>query len=136
VNVIAQLAVARRGLILALTVFVAALAAFYGAGVQQHLVNGGFQDPSSQSMRVDDALARDFGTGVPNLVVIASGRGGRALEDPAVTDAAKGLVERIRTFAGVVSVDSYWSAGHSIAAKVVSATVEWPVLFGARCPYG
>lgn len=30
--------------------------------------------PSSQSMQVDDALARDFGTGAPNLVVTVSGR--------------------------------------------------------------
>jgi RND superfamily putative drug exporter len=111
VNAIAQLAVARRGLILFLTVFVATLAAFVGAGVQQDLANGGFQDPSSESMRVDEALAKDFGTGAPNLVVIVSGRDGKSLEDPVVEDAANGLVRRIRTFAGVVSADSYWTSG-------------------------
>ncbi|MFE7588537.1 MMPL family transporter [Kitasatospora sp. NPDC057512] len=116
-NVIARLAVARRGLILALTVFVAALAAFYGAGVQQHLANGGFQDPSSESMRVDDALARDFGTGAPNLVVIASGRDGKGLEDPAVVAAATGLVDRIRSFDGVVSADSYWTSGRPASLR-------------------
>ncbi|GAA2791288.1 MMPL family transporter [Kitasatospora sp. CM 4170] len=118
-NVIARLAVARRGLILALTVFVAALAGFYGAGVQQHLANGGFQDPASESMQVDEALAGDFGTGAPNLVLIVSGRGGRALEDPEVVSAANGLVEHIRGFEGVVSADSYWSAGRpaSLRAK-------------------
>ncbi|MFF2118552.1 MMPL family transporter [Kitasatospora sp. NPDC058184] len=116
-NVIARLAVARRGLILALTVFVAALAAFFGAGVQQHLANGGFQDPSSESMRVDDALARDFGTGAPNLVVIASGRDGKGLEDPAVVAAATGLVDRIRSFDGVVSADSYWTSGRPASLR-------------------
>ncbi|MFF0018060.1 MMPL family transporter [Streptomyces sp. NPDC005374] len=116
-NVIAQLAVARRGLVLTLTVLVAALAAFYGAGVQQHLANGGFQDPSSESMRVDDTLARDFGTGAPNLVVVVSGRGGKALEDREVADAANGLVERVRTFAGVVSADSYWTEGRPASLR-------------------
>ncbi|MEV6210446.1 MMPL family transporter [Kitasatospora sp. NPDC051914] len=116
-NVIAQLAVARRGLILALTVFVASLAAFYGAGVQEHLANGGFQDPSSESMQVDDALAGDFATGAPNLVVIVSGRGGRTLEAPEVAEAADGLVGRIRTFDGVVSADSYWTAGRPASLR-------------------
>ncbi|MGW1177323.1 MMPL family transporter [Kitasatospora sp. NPDC002543] len=116
-NVIARLAVARRGLILALTVFVAALAGFYGAGVQQHLANGGFQDPSSESMRVDSTLAGDFGTGAPNLVVIVTGRDGRGPEDPAVVDAASGLVQRIRSFDGVVSADSYWTSGRPAALR-------------------
>ncbi|MEU0052741.1 MMPL family transporter [Streptomyces sp. NPDC006184] len=116
-DLIAQLAVARRGLILALTVLVAALAAFCGAGVQQHLVNGGFQSPSSESMQVDDALARDFHTGAPNLVVIVSGRGGRALDDPGVTDAANRLVARVRSFDGVVSADSYWTSGRPASLR-------------------
>ncbi|MGW5611618.1 MMPL family transporter [Streptomyces sp. NPDC003753] len=121
-NFIAQLAVARRGLILAATVLVAALAALCGAGVQQHLVNGGFQNPSSESMRVDDALARDFHTGAPNLVVIVSGRGGRALDDPAVTDAANGLVARIRGLDGVVSADSYWTSGRLASLRSKDGT--------------
>ncbi|WP_405009716.1 MMPL family transporter [Kitasatospora sp. NBC_01539] len=116
-NVIAQLAVARRGLILALAVFVASLAAFYGAGVQEHLANGGFQDPSSESMQVDEALAADFATGAPNLVVIASGTGGRAPEDPEVAEAADALVRRIRTFDGVVSADSYWTGGRPASLR-------------------
>lgn len=110
-NVIARLVVAKRGLILALTVFIASLAVLYGAGVEEHLINGGFQDPSSESMQVNKTLAEDFDAGVPNLVVIVSGRAGRALADPEVADAAKGVVDRIRTFAGVASVDSYWTTG-------------------------
>ncbi|TMR95765.1 MMPL family transporter [Nonomuraea basaltis] len=108
---IAHLAVARRGLVLAFAVLVTALAAFWGAGVEKNLSNGGFQDPASESMRVDAILARDFGTGPPNLVLIVAGRAGQAVDDPAVDDAARALTERVRAFRGVVSAESYWTAG-------------------------
>lgn len=125
-NVIAQLAVARRGLIPTLIVFIAALAAFYGAGVQQHLANGGFQDPSSESMRVDDALARDFGTGVPNLFVISRFRD----ELAAGADVGQAVRTTIRT-AGMTVVFS----GVTVALSL-SALLVFPMYFFRSIAYG
>jgi RND superfamily putative drug exporter len=108
-NLIARVAVRRRTLVLVGAVFIAALAAFGGAGVEKRLSNGGFQDPASESVAVDRILGDDFGAGPPNLVLIVSA--GRPVDDAEVSDAALALTERVRCMDGVDSVVSYWTAG-------------------------
>jgi putative drug exporter of the RND superfamily len=108
-NLIARVAVRRRVFVLVVAVLAAALAAIVGSGVEKRLSNGGFQDPASESMRVDTMLGDDYGAGPPNLVLIAGADA--PVDDAAVAGAAAALTERVRAMPGVDSVVSYWTAG-------------------------
>jgi RND superfamily putative drug exporter len=91
-------------------VFVAIVAAIFGASVEKQLSTGGFADPSSESSRASAALQREFHTGVPNLVVLVGAREG-SVDDPAVAAAGRTLTAELAAEAGVDSVTSYWQQG-------------------------
>ena len=101
---------ARAVVIAAVVVF--ALAGALGGGVADHLTSGGFDDPSSESERADDALAERFDTGVPNLLLLVSARNGD-VDDPAVAAAGQALTDQLASEPGVADVVSYWSEGNA-----------------------
>ncbi len=51
------------------------LAGALGGGVAESLTSGGFDDPGTESAQAEKILARQFDTGVPNLVVLATAAG-------------------------------------------------------------
>lgn len=87
----------------------AALATILGSDAEEHLSSGGFQDPASESMRVNTILNEDYGSGPPNLVLIAGADA--PVDDAEVAGAAVALTDRVRSMPGVDSVVSYWTAG-------------------------
>jgi RND superfamily putative drug exporter len=101
---------ARAVVIAAVVMF--AVAGTLGGGVADHLTSGGFDDPSSESERADDALAERFDTGVPNLLLLVTARGGD-VDAPAVAAAGQALTDQLASEDGVADVVSYWSEGNA-----------------------
>src|SRR5918994_151810 len=99
---------ARAVVIAAVVLF--AVAGALGRGVADHLTSGGFEDPSSESERADEALADRFDTGVPNLLLLVTAEGGD-VDDPATAQAGQALADRLAGEEGVTDVVSYWSEG-------------------------
>src|SRR5215203_3813943 len=89
-----------------------AVAGALGGGVADHLTSGGFEDPSSESERADEALADRFDTGVPNLLLLVTAEGGD-VDDPAAAQAGQALADRLAGEEGVTDVVSYWSEGNA-----------------------
>src|ERR671911_264983 len=101
---------ARAVVIAAVVLF--AVAGALGGGVADHLTSGGFEDPSSESERADEALADRFDTGVPNLLLLVTAEGGD-VDDPAAAQAGQALADRLAGEEGVTDVVSYWSEGNA-----------------------
>jgi putative drug exporter of the RND superfamily len=101
---------ARAVVIAAVVVF--AVAGALGGGVADHLTSGGFEDPSSESERADEALAERFDTGVPNLLLLVTAESGD-VDDPAVAAAGQALTDELAAEDGVDDVISYWSEGNA-----------------------
>jgi putative drug exporter of the RND superfamily len=101
---------ARAVVIAAVVMF--AIAGALGGGVADHLTSGGFDDPSSESERADDALAERFDTGVPNMLLLVTARGGD-VDDPAAAAAGTALTTELAAEDGVADVVSYWSEGNA-----------------------
>jgi RND superfamily putative drug exporter len=101
---------ARAVVIAAVLMF--AIAGALGGGVADHLTSGGFDDPSSESERADDALAERFDTGVPNMLLLVTARDGD-VDAPAVAAAGTALTAELAAEDGVADVVSYWSEGNA-----------------------
>ena len=114
---LATLAVARRRLVLLVTVLFLALAGGLGGGVAGELSGGGFDDPKAESVRAEAVLEQQFGAGAPNLVLLVTAAQGVA--DPAAATAAEALVARLSAEPGVTGVVSWWTAGRpaSLASR-------------------
>jgi RND superfamily putative drug exporter len=99
-----------RGVLIAALLFVA-LAGAFGGGVAENLTSGGFEDPSTESSRADDALAERFDTGVPNMILLVTAPEGADVDSPAVGEAGQALTAELAGEDGVTDVVSYWSEG-------------------------
>jgi putative drug exporter of the RND superfamily len=108
----ARLATNHARAVVIASVLVFAVAGALGGGVADHLTSGGFEDPSSESERADEALAERFDTGVPNLLLLVTARDGD-VDDPTVAAAGQALTDELATEAGVDDVISYWSEGNA-----------------------
>ncbi len=111
-----HLTVRRRRLVLGLTGAFLVLAAVLGSGVFSRLSGGGFDDPSSESSRVERLLEDRFGTGSANLVLLVDAHGDApagtpAVDAPDVEAAATRLQDRLAADRDVAEVASYWSYG-------------------------
>jgi putative drug exporter of the RND superfamily len=108
---LAHLATRRtRGVLIAAVVFVA-LAGGLGGGVAENLTSGGFEDPSTESARAEEALADRFDTGVPNLILLVTAPDGADVDTPEVDQAGRSLTSELTAEEGVTDVVSYWSEG-------------------------
>jgi putative drug exporter of the RND superfamily len=105
---LAGIAVARRRIILVVTLVAFLAAGAYGGGVARELSSGGFEDPSSESARAEALLLEHFGAGVPNVVLLVTATDG-TVDDLAAEGLA--LTEELAAEADLVDVVSYWSLG-------------------------
>ncbi|MFC4072598.1 MMPL family transporter [Actinoplanes subglobosus] len=96
----------RRLILLAAAVLTLGLAAV-AAGAMSVLVLSRWEAPGSESVRVQEPLAREHGTGNANLVLLVTG----AIDDPAVAAAATTVATELRAEDAVLDVWSYWSRG-------------------------
>ncbi len=103
--------VAHRKAVLVGTALFFVLAATLGGGVASRLVSGGFNDPSSESSRADDAIEREFGKQQPDLVLLVTAKQGTVDEADVVT-AADALTSELAAEPAVARAVSYWSTGN------------------------
>ncbi|MER7468167.1 MMPL family transporter [Streptomyces sp. NPDC097981] len=78
-----------------------------GAMASGSLSVGGFTPPDTESARVEQALARDFGVPRTDLLLYVPGE----VDSPVVRDQGLRLTQRLAAEPGVASVHSYWSTG-------------------------
>jgi RND superfamily putative drug exporter len=88
------------------------LAGALGGGVAESLTSGGFDDPGTESAQAERILAKQYDTGVPNLVVLATAPDGD-VDSPAAAAAGLALTEELAGEDGVTNVVSYWSEGNA-----------------------
>src|SRR5436305_1743317 len=108
---LARFVVRRRVRVLVGAALVVVVAGAIGGGVAAHLSSGGFDDPASESFKADRALARSFGGGQPNTVLLVQARHG-TVDDPAVRAAGLALTAELAKEPGVPVAASYWSLGN------------------------
>ncbi|WP_084550284.1 MMPL family transporter [Actinomadura rifamycini] len=100
----------RPRLISALGAVALVLVGIVGAGTIGALSLNRFEAPGSESMRARDALARDHGTGSPNVALLVTARTG-TVDDPAAAAAGRALTAELAARDGVGDAWSYWSRG-------------------------
>lgn len=102
----------RRPILIVAALLTAGLAVL-AAGTMDTLVLSRWEAPGSESVRVQEILKRDFGTGNANLVLLVGG----PVDDPAVAVAAQGVAAELRAEPMVTDVWSYWSRGADPAMR-------------------
>lgn len=98
----------RRVLIGALILFFVAGA--FGGNVQQHLSEGGFEDPNAESTEAEDILRETFGAGFPNFILLVEAKQG-SVDSPDVVAAAQALTVELAKEPDIQQAVSYWSLG-------------------------
>ncbi|RBM18752.1 MMPL family transporter [Streptomyces sp. PT12] len=103
--------VARRGgaILLAAAATLLGLGA-YGAGAQADLDLARWDAPGTESVRAQEVLREEFGTGNPNLALLVTAEGGD-VDDPAVAAAGRDLADELAGHPMVSDVSSYWDGG-------------------------
>ncbi|WP_431045494.1 MMPL family transporter [Streptomyces sp. P1-3] len=103
-----RLLVRRRVPVLLAVLLAVAAAIPVGGGVADRLSSGGFTDPAAESSKAQEFLADRFGSGAPNLVLLARAPG--PVDDPRAASAGRDLTRRLAQEPGVLSAASYWTA--------------------------
>ncbi len=109
---IARLSTRRSWRVVVAAVLFVLVAGALGGGVAENLTSGGFEDPSTESARADEALADRFGTGIPNVILLVTARDGD-VDSPAAAAAGVAVTDELAAEAGVTDVVSYWSEGNA-----------------------
>jgi RND superfamily putative drug exporter len=86
------------------------LSTVLGMGAGSHLVQGGSDAPSEESVRAAQVLQSQFHTGDTNFLVVVTARHG-SVNSPQVAAAGQEIASRLRQVADVANVASYWSMG-------------------------
>ncbi|CAN5178388.1 MMPL family transporter [soil metagenome] len=106
------LSVRRPRLITALTLIGVVLAGLIGADVQDSLIPGGFDDPTSESAAAVQIVAEEFDAGAPDLVLLVTATGGD-VDDPAVAVPATELIAELNRRDDVTQALGYWTLGNA-----------------------
>ena len=115
---IAVLILAAPRRILLVAAFAMIGAGWFGLPVANHLADGGFQDPNSESSHAADVLAGTFQQSEQQLLITVAGPQGAASEP--VRNVATGIIAELRSSPLVLSISSPWSESTSAAAALVS----------------
>ena len=114
---LAAVLVARRKRILVLALFGLVVAGAIGGNVAQHLSQGGFEDPSAESVKAEDILEDVFHQGDPNILLLVTAPPGKTVDDPAVARIGNDLTAELGGEQGVGQAVSYWSLGSPAPLK-------------------
>ncbi|MER6915601.1 MMPL family transporter [Streptomyces sp. NPDC000594] len=106
---IAELVIRRPRLVLVMAVVVVALMGVAGAGAFGKLLEGGYDDPTSQSTRAGKVIGEKFG-GETNLVLLVRPSEG-GVDTPATERTGRALVADLRKERSLENVVSYWDEG-------------------------
>jgi putative drug exporter of the RND superfamily len=122
-----HLVVRRRRLVLALFALAVVASGVLGVGLFSRLGGTGFDDPGSDSARVQTELSERFGVSSPIAVLaIETPRG---LDEDAAT--ATALVQRVSATPGVSQVLSYWTTGRLQALRGTDGRTGQVLVYGA-----
>ena len=88
------------------------LAGFFGFQAFSRFDSGGYNDPNSDSAKVQEILKEEFNFKQPSLV-LAVGSESRSIDDPKVATTANELEKELKKEESVEDVISYWSAGNA-----------------------
>ncbi|MEU5400158.1 MMPL family transporter [Streptomyces sp. NPDC005963] len=105
---IAELVIRRPRLILVIAVMAVALMGVAGAGAFGKLLEGGYDDPTSQSTRAGKVIGEKFG-GETNLVLLVRAPEGR-VDTPDAERHGRALVADLKKERQLENVISYWDA--------------------------
>ncbi|MEV6301242.1 MMPL family transporter [Actinoplanes sp. NPDC051861] len=108
-TLIGRLVVRRARLTLVGSLVVFVLTVILGGGVFNSLSTGGFDDPNSESARVNQIL-EDFGAGAPDIVLVVTAGD---LDGPEAVAAGRALTAELTAVDGIDEVVSYWGTGGS-----------------------
>src|SRR5260370_35766655 len=103
-----------RWLVLAAGLGVAVVGAVWGSGAFASLTNGGFDDPASDSARVQQIAAR-LGAQGPDVVVLYSSRSA-TVDDPAFRGPVSAALHALEHRRGVARVISHYQEAGVAAA--------------------
>src|SRR6516225_1983503 len=112
------MAIAAPGLVVAVAVFLAVGAGWYGYSATKSLSAGGFQDPAAESSRAGRLLADKFGQGDLQLVFMITAEGG--VHNVAARSVATDIVDQLHKSSFVGEVSSAWAATPTGAAALTS----------------
>ena len=117
----------RRFVLLAYVVCLAVFGAV-GGGVFGQLQSAGYDDPGSESVRVDRLLDSRFGVRDPAVVLaIVTDKG---VDDAATVHEAAALLGEVAVTPGVEKVVSYWSAGKAPQLRGADGKTAQALVYG------
>ena len=116
----AQFVVKRRVLVIVLAVVGMIVAGAIGGGVASRLSNGGFDDPSAESVVAARVLADEFGVAPADIVIVASSTG--SVDAEAAIASGTALGDALAAEDHVTSVNSYWTLGSPAPLRSVDGT--------------
>ncbi|MDT0347193.1 MMPL family transporter [Streptomyces litchfieldiae] len=105
-----RLTVRRGGTVLLAAVVLFLGLGIYGAGAQDDLELARWDSPGTESVRVQDILREEYGTGNPNLALLVTARNGD-VDDPGAAAAGRELAAELAAHPMVADVTSYWDEG-------------------------
>ncbi|MFE3461621.1 MMPL family transporter [Nocardiopsis aegyptia] len=91
------------------------------AGTMDRLLLSRFESPGSESLRVEEALESEFGTGKHHFLLLVTAQEG-TVDDAPVVEAATAVERELAQREGVAEVASYWSRGASPAMRSEDGT--------------
>lgn len=110
VKQISELVVRRPRSVLLGALIVLILSVIFGGSIADRLGEGGFDDPGSDSVRATDELEARFGTGMVDLVVLATIEPpNTSVDAPEAITAGAALATEIAAIDGTDDVVSYWT---------------------------
>src|SRR5688500_4953004 len=113
---VARFAVRRRRFVLITCVLLFALSASFGGSVQEHLSQGGTEDPGSESSRAAEILSDEFGAGPPNFFLLVTAKGA-SVDDEVTSAAGVALTRELAAEPVVAEAVSYWTLGNAPPLK-------------------
>ena len=107
---IGNLAIQLRFVALAAAGVVALAGLGYGSGAPDDLVSGGFDDPGSDSVEVQERLVEDLGLGEADIIAVF-GDESTSVDDPAFAAAVQQTLTAVAADEQVANIDSYYNTG-------------------------
>ena len=103
---LAEFVIRRRKAVVIASLVLFVIAGAVGGNVANHLNNGGFDDPSAESVVATNILDHQFHAGDPGLVLVVTAKHG-SVDSPAVVNEGKQLTALAAAQPKVVQAFSY-----------------------------
>ncbi|PPK68072.1 MMPL family transporter [Actinokineospora auranticolor] len=106
----------RRWLVLVATLVITLGGGLWGLGVFDKLTQGGYEDPASESARVNKIVEDELGQKPADIVLLYTAPAGKTVDDPEVSGKVTAALAALPTDAVASRID-YWTAGQPALAS-------------------